>query len=210
MHVVAVGMGAEAAHRAATVLKHWTQDGNGQGADEPAGPTKAEPEIRQELARIEAALRTADHVTLGSYGGFQNTTRRLIQPRVVPSIGMRHGTRPGSSVPRPPPDTAPPFVSFGGRTRGRGRGRAICDSDRGGESQKRWGGILPGGWVTLRDVYHCPIDKALFAKKIQQAQTYAADMGMRGIDGAISIGQRTERRRAHGSVVGGVAGRDDA
>ena len=36
--------------------------------------------------------------------------------------------------------------------------------------------VLPGGWVTLRDVYHCAIDKALFAKKIQQAQTYAADM----------------------------------
>ena len=33
------------------------------------------------------------------------------------------------------------------------------------------------GWVTLRDVYHCAIDKALFAKKIEQAQTYAADMG---------------------------------
>ena len=27
--------------------------------------------------------------------------------------------------------------------------------------------VLPGGWVTLRDVYHCAIDKALFAKKIQ-------------------------------------------
>ena len=36
--------------------------------------------------------------------------------------------------------------------------------------------VLPGGWVTLRDVYHCAIDKELFAKKIQQAQTYAADM----------------------------------
>ena len=36
--------------------------------------------------------------------------------------------------------------------------------------------VLPGGCVTLRDVYHCAIDKALFAKKIQQAQTYAADM----------------------------------
>ena len=37
--------------------------------------------------------------------------------------------------------------------------------------------VLPGGWVTLRDVYHCAIDKALFAKKIEQAQTWAADMG---------------------------------
>ena len=33
------------------------------------------------------------------------------------------------------------------------------------------------GWVTLRDVYYCAIDKALFAQKIRQAQTYAADMG---------------------------------
>ena len=36
--------------------------------------------------------------------------------------------------------------------------------------------VLPGGWVTLRDVYHCAIDKALFAKKIEQAQTYVADL----------------------------------
>ena len=36
--------------------------------------------------------------------------------------------------------------------------------------------VLPGGWVTLRDVYHCAIDKELFARKITQAQTYAADM----------------------------------
>ena len=32
------------------------------------------------------------------------------------------------------------------------------------------------GWVTLRDVYHCAIDKALFVKKIHEAQTYAAEM----------------------------------
>ena len=36
--------------------------------------------------------------------------------------------------------------------------------------------VLPGGWVTLRDVYHCAIDKELFAQKIEQAQTYAAEM----------------------------------
>ena len=31
--------------------------------------------------------------------------------------------------------------------------------------------------MTLRDVYHCGIDKDLFARNIEQAQTYAADMG---------------------------------
>ena len=81
VHVVAVGMGAEAASKAAAVLKRWTQDGDWQGAPEP---TKADPEIRQELARIEATLKTSDHVTLGSYGGFQNTARRLIELRALP------------------------------------------------------------------------------------------------------------------------------
>ena len=37
--------------------------------------------------------------------------------------------------------------------------------------------VLPGGWVTLQDVYHCAIDKDLFARKIAQAQTFAADLG---------------------------------
>ena len=31
--------------------------------------------------------------------------------------------------------------------------------------------------MTLRDVYHCAIDKALFAKKIEQAQTFAKELG---------------------------------
>ena len=31
--------------------------------------------------------------------------------------------------------------------------------------------------MTLRDVYHCAIDKELFAKKIEQAQTYAREIG---------------------------------
>ena len=36
--------------------------------------------------------------------------------------------------------------------------------------------VLPGGWVTLQDVYHCTIDKDLFARNIEQAQTYSADL----------------------------------
>ena len=43
VHVVAVGTGVDAAERAAPVLKHWTQNGDGQGAADPAGPTKADP-----------------------------------------------------------------------------------------------------------------------------------------------------------------------
>ena len=36
-------------------------------------------------------------------------------------------------------------------------------------------GSATPGWVTLRDVYHCAIDKELFAAKIQEAQTFASD-----------------------------------
>ena len=36
-------------------------------------------------------------------------------------------------------------------------------------------GSAEPGWVTLRDVYHCAIDKELFAKKINEAQTFARD-----------------------------------
>ena len=50
------------------------------------------------------------------------------------------------------------------------------------------------GWVTLRDVYHCAIDKALFAKKIHEAQTYAADMSDEWItiDGAAMDGDEAQ------------------
>ena len=34
--------------------------------------------------------------------------------------------------------------------------------------------LLPGGWVTLRDVYRCTIDAELFARKIGQAGELAA------------------------------------
>ena len=34
--------------------------------------------------------------------------------------------------------------------------------------------LLPGGWVTLRDVYRCTIDAGLFAEKIREAQYLVA------------------------------------
>ena len=69
VHVVAVGTGAEAADRAAPVLKRWTQDGDGQGA--------ADPEIRQEIARREHAIRTGNRERLRAAGGFDTAADRL-------------------------------------------------------------------------------------------------------------------------------------
>ena len=77
VHVVAVGTGAAAADHAAPVLKRWTQDGNGQGAADPAGPTKADPDIRQEIARLEKAITAGNRELLRAAGGFDTAADRL-------------------------------------------------------------------------------------------------------------------------------------
>ena len=41
-------------------------------------------------------------------------------------------------------------------------------------------GSATPGWVTLRDVYHCAIDKELFAAKIEEAQRFAGDGATNG------------------------------
>ena len=77
VHIVAVGTGVEAAERAAPVLKRWTQDGDGQGAADPAGPTKADPDIRQEIARLEHAITAGNRELLRAAGGWEKAADRL-------------------------------------------------------------------------------------------------------------------------------------
>ena len=84
VHVVAVGTGAEAADRAAPVLKHWTQDGDGTGTADPTGPTQADPDIRQEIARLKAAITTANRSLLSAWGGFKMAADRLLELRQLP------------------------------------------------------------------------------------------------------------------------------
>ena len=84
MHVVAVGTDAEAADRAAPVLKHWTRDGDGTGATDRTGPTQADPEIRQEIARLKAAIPTGNRSLLSAWGGFKMAVDRLLELRQLP------------------------------------------------------------------------------------------------------------------------------
>ena len=84
VRVVAVGTGAEAADRAAPVLKSWTQDGDGQGAADPTGPTKADPEIRQEITRLDTAITAGNRQMLREAGGWEKAADRLIELRQLP------------------------------------------------------------------------------------------------------------------------------
>ena len=84
VHVVAVGTGVDAAERAAPVLKHWTQNGDGQGAADPAGPTKADPDIRQEIARLEKAITAGNRDLLRAAGGWEKAADRLVFLQQLP------------------------------------------------------------------------------------------------------------------------------
>ena len=84
VHVVAVGMGSDAADRAAPLLKHWTQDGDGTGTDNPTGQTQADPEIRQEIARLKAGITVGDRAELDALGGFSTAAKRLKALRQLP------------------------------------------------------------------------------------------------------------------------------
>ena len=84
VHVVAVGMGSDAADRAAPLLKHWTQDGDGTGTENPTGQTQADPEIRQEIARLKAGITVGDRAELDALGGFTGAAHRLKTLRQLP------------------------------------------------------------------------------------------------------------------------------
>ena len=84
VQVVGVGVGAEAADRAAPLLKYWTQDGDGTGATDPTGQTQADPDIRQEIARLKEATSGGNRSLLGGWGGYKKAVERLMELRQLP------------------------------------------------------------------------------------------------------------------------------
>ena len=84
VHVVAIGTGVLAAQRAAPVLKSWTRDGDGQGAPDLGTPTKADPDIRQELARLDKAIRGGHRQWLREAGGWEQASDRYLYLSQLP------------------------------------------------------------------------------------------------------------------------------
>ena len=84
VQVAAVGLGAEAADRAAPALKHWTRDGDGPGVEIPTGQTQADPDISQEIARLREATLGGNRSLLGEWGGFKMAVDRLKELRQLP------------------------------------------------------------------------------------------------------------------------------
>ena len=57
---------------------------DGQAETPLAGPTKADPEIRQEIARLEHAITTANRQLLRAAGGFNKASDRLVYLQALP------------------------------------------------------------------------------------------------------------------------------
>ena len=60
VQIVAIGLDPPAANRAETVLRPWTADGDGRAEATAAGPTKADPDVQQEMTTLEQALGQVD------------------------------------------------------------------------------------------------------------------------------------------------------
>ena len=84
VHVVAVGLGVHAADRAEPVLKRWTRAYTGQAETPPAGPTQADPDIRQEIARLKKAITSGNRELMLAAGGFHKAAERLKLLRQLP------------------------------------------------------------------------------------------------------------------------------
>ena len=84
VHVVAVGTGVPSEQRAAPVLTRWTQDGDDQGAPALDTPTKADPDIRQEMATLRTALTTGTPKELAPFGGFDKAADRILYLEELP------------------------------------------------------------------------------------------------------------------------------
>ena len=74
-----------AALRARTFAVHVVAVGTGADAADPTGQTQADPDIRQEIARVKHAIDDGDRSLLAPFGGFRAAVDRLKALRQLPA-----------------------------------------------------------------------------------------------------------------------------
>ena len=67
-------------------------------ATDPAGPTQADPEIRQEIARLKDAISGGNRQLLRALGGFKAAADRLLELRHSPTARPPQRRRAGLST----------------------------------------------------------------------------------------------------------------
>ena len=66
------------------MLKRWTRAGTGPAETPPAGPTQADPDIRQEIAWLKKAITGGNRELMPAAGGFHKAAERLKLLRQLP------------------------------------------------------------------------------------------------------------------------------
>ena len=85
VHVVAIGTGVLAAQRAAPVLKTLgPRTATAKARRTSTTPTKADPDIRQELARLDTAIRGGHRQWLREAGGWEQASDRYLYLSQLP------------------------------------------------------------------------------------------------------------------------------
>ena len=84
VQVVTIGADHKATRRAQTALRRWSE-----GASEPdeqiaEGQAQDDPAVKAEMQYIENAIINLDTELMGKYGGFQGTSKRLIELKTLP------------------------------------------------------------------------------------------------------------------------------
>ena len=93
VRIVAIGTGATAADRAEKVLRSWKADGDQPAGTDAAGPTKADPAVRQEIKKLEHAFLNGDRHILRACGGDDVAAERLSFLRNLPDHASAQATR---------------------------------------------------------------------------------------------------------------------
>ena len=96
VQIVAIGADPSGADRAEQVLRRWTTDGDHPPEASAGGPTKADPEVQQEMQELERVLVHGDHRALQAAGGLMAASKRLVVLRQLPDGTPTTETRRGA------------------------------------------------------------------------------------------------------------------
>ncbi len=84
VHAVVIGADYTATIRAEAALKTWSSRAGEQSSQREYGPSRNDPDVKEEIKYIETAVLTVDMEALAKYGGLQGVSDRLSRLKNLP------------------------------------------------------------------------------------------------------------------------------
>ena len=93
VRAVVIGADYTATIRAEAALKTWSRRGGEQGSQRANGPSRNDPNVKEESKYIETALLTVDTDIIAKYGGISGIAKRLRYLKDLPK-----SSGPGATI----------------------------------------------------------------------------------------------------------------